>query len=264
MPTQKSNQVSVQQSESSLLNYHKSIYLEFESTKDRIRSLLGHQKHWLSDGEHKEAILRKILRQHVPEIMRIGTGFVSFPNGNGSNQQDILITDIRKPTLFKDHDLTIVTPDAVRAIIEVKTSQNKAQLQNTLTKMADNIANIRASREHDTRCFAGLFIYEAPQIKLNIILEVLHKVVAGDYNRVIDFVAFGASTFIQFSYTQFRSAMMEANTWYRYEIENLAPAYFISHLAWHLTEQRSQMSRLAYFPLGESIRQNIKQHLLLS
>ena len=42
------------------LEYHKSIARELEATKDRIRQLIG-DKHWLTDGEHKEAVLRRVL-----------------------------------------------------------------------------------------------------------------------------------------------------------------------------------------------------------
>ncbi len=162
MPNQGAQKMVTTPPKHTLKAYYQSINDEFQSTKDRIRSLLGSQKHWLTDGEHKEAILRKTLRQHVPEVMRIGTGFVSFPSARTSNQQDILITDIRKPTLFKDHDLTIVTPDAVRALIEVKTSQTNAQLTETLTKLANNIENVRVNSDayEDNYCFAGLFVYE--------------------------------------------------------------------------------------------------------
>ncbi|XSG73102.1 DUF6602 domain-containing protein [Herpetosiphon llansteffanensis] len=263
---QGAKQMSPNQSKStSLLGYYESINEEFKAIKNQIRLLLGDTKHWLSDGEHKEAILRKILRQHVPEIMRIGTGFVSFPNGNGSTQQDILITDSRKPTLFKDHDLTIVTSDAVRAIIEVKSKQTKTKLLETLTKLANNIADIRYNSEPDTRCFAGLFIYEEPQIDPKIILQVLHEAVANHSARVIDFVAFGSSMFIQFSHRPFLDKSAEFDSWYLYDLDkNLAPAYFISHIAWHLTEQRSQMNRQAYFPLGTSIIDRAQFYLSLN
>jgi hypothetical protein len=91
--------------------YQKSIAEELRSTKDRIRQLID-QEHWLSDGEHKESILRNILRSRLPESVRIGRGFVCFPrSANGSKkssgQIDILITSQNKPTLYSVRSQTV-------------------------------------------------------------------------------------------------------------------------------------------------------------
>ncbi len=91
-----------------------------------------------------------------------------------------------------------------------------------------------------------------------MILEALHKTTNHNQNRVIDFVAFGGSTFIQFSHQPFLAKSDELDAWYIYDMDKLAPAYFISHIAWHLTEQRSQRNRQAYFPLGTSIIDNAR------
>ena len=107
--------------------YHKSIAQELEATKDRVRQLIG-STHWETDGEHKEAIIRKVLRNHLPESVRIGKGFVCFES-HTSTQIDVLITAVDKPTLFKDGELVLVTPDAVHAVIEVKTAMRSKSRQ---------------------------------------------------------------------------------------------------------------------------------------
>ena len=89
--------------------YHRSISAELKAAQDRVRNLIG-STHWQSDGEHKEAILRKVLGLYLPETLRIGRGFVSCSSGNTA-QIDILISDTSKPTLFKDNDFVIVTSD---------------------------------------------------------------------------------------------------------------------------------------------------------
>jgi hypothetical protein len=101
------------------LAYHESISLEMQSTQNRIRNLIG-SDHWLTDGEHKEAVLRKALRTHLPEIFHVGRGFICYRE-KSSGQLDILIIDKTSPTLFKDGELILTTPDTVSAIIEVKT-----------------------------------------------------------------------------------------------------------------------------------------------
>jgi hypothetical protein len=58
-----------------LIGYHSSIAEELQATKNRVRSLIG-SDHWLTDGEHKESILRSVLRTRLPQSVSIGRGFV--------------------------------------------------------------------------------------------------------------------------------------------------------------------------------------------
>jgi len=76
-----------------ILAYHKSIALELDDSKNRVRNLIG-SRHWLSDGEHKETLLRRLLRSHVPETVNVGSGFVYLGVDDSSHQLDILISDL--------------------------------------------------------------------------------------------------------------------------------------------------------------------------
>jgi len=102
-----------------LEQYHKSIAQELTVAQDQIRNLIG-SGHWQTDGEHKEAVLRKVIRAHISESLRVGKGFVCYRDGT-SKQMDILITDRSKPTLFKDTELTLVTlvTDDTSAAVQV-------------------------------------------------------------------------------------------------------------------------------------------------
>ena len=112
--------------------YHLSVTEELYSLKDRIRNLVTH---WATDGESKEVALRSVLRRHLPESVIVGRGFVVGPDSS-STQIDILIVDASKPTLFKDGDLLIVTPDAVVGVIEVKTKlRSEAEFKEAITKL---------------------------------------------------------------------------------------------------------------------------------
>jgi hypothetical protein len=62
-----------------------------------------------------------MLRRHLPQAHPIGSGFI-VDRGTNSTQIDILVLSPERPTLFKDGDLMIVTPDAPSAVAEVKTS----------------------------------------------------------------------------------------------------------------------------------------------
>lgn len=183
--------------QSNFLEYHKSIARELNATKDRIRQLIS-DRHWQTDGEHKEAVLRKVLRNHLPESARVGRGFVCFRD-EPSSQIDILITSYNKPALFKDGELVLVTADAVQAIVEVKTSLNsRSDLRQVLTKLSKNIETIRVNR--NSGCYAGLFVYDESinqnGIEDRIILEEMQSEVNDQPYRVINWIAFGPKPFL--------------------------------------------------------------------
>ena len=137
--------------------FHKSVTNELYSVKDRIRYLV---RHWPTDGEWKEVELRSVLRRHLPSSVIIGRGFIVKENAS-STQIDILIIDAAKPTLFKEGDLFIVTPDAVLGIVEVKTRlDDKKDIIKALGKLSDN-QNFCSPRRIPV--WTGLFIFDDNQ-----------------------------------------------------------------------------------------------------
>lgn len=56
-------------------SFHRSIVNEMDAMKNRVRHLIQ-DRHWLTDGEFKETILRSVIRRHLPDSMIIGRGFV--------------------------------------------------------------------------------------------------------------------------------------------------------------------------------------------
>lgn len=212
--------------------------------KNKIRNLIGN-KHWQTDGEHKEEILRKVLRTHLPETVRVGKGFVCFPSlimnfkskkSTSSHQIDILITSKDSPTLYKERDLVLVTADAVKAIIEVKTKLKKDEsssgIETVLTKLADDIQMIRQGISEDKKCFAGLFVYEKDAINHSTILEKVQAASKENKERAINFISLGNKIFVRYwHYDDFQ----EKCCWRSYEINNLAPTYFINNIVFELT-----------------------------
>jgi hypothetical protein len=123
--------------------YHSYVTMLGESFATRI-NLLSHllnDAHHLTTGRYKESILANLIADFIPGRYSVGTGFVLFPvegysvEGDGddaeaileitkhvpSRQLDILIYESHTyPVLFRDHDLVVVRPEAVRCVIEVK------------------------------------------------------------------------------------------------------------------------------------------------
>jgi len=230
-----------------LLKYHESIVRELNARKDRVRNLIG-DAHWLSDGEYKEAVLRSILQNHIPESISVGRGFVRTQMGL-TTQLDILLTSKRQPTLFKDGDFFIVTQDTPVSIVEVKTRQDKEQVRTAIFTLSDQIEKIR---EYNKGCKCGLFIYDSyPRQSYEKILEALHDAAHSIPERVVDWVSVGQDHFIRY-WERSGDEWVTLGTdpaWHLYKIEGLAPAYFISNVVWEASEDASILAQTAWFPI---------------
>jgi len=243
--------------------YHESIAEELLSTKDRIRNLIG-QAHWQTDGEHKEAVLRKVLRMHLPETLHVGKGFVCCPERN-SSQIDILITDRNKPTLFKDGELVLVTPDAVKAIIEVKTSVNSGTVEGIITKLSNDAELTRSNG--NTKCQAGLFVYEKRSLNeaQNRVLEILQSASNGDKKKAINWVSLGPDHFFRFwENGQDVHSQCQCPVWHSYELKKLSHAYFVSNVVWDISRDNSLKMQFAWFPIEGGKEQYRKWYVPLS
>lgn len=245
--------------------FHQSLGEEFQVGKDQIRNLIG-DAHWPSDGGHKEAILRRLLQNKLPECFRVGTGFFSNTSGC-STQIDVLITDANKPTLFRNGDFFIVTPDCVKAIIEVKTGLTSAEdIEQTLNTLADNLQVIR---RYNPDCWAGLFEYEGPELEDPAFerkcksrsrrrLQLVSQAAQNQLGRAINCLSLGANTFIRYwpRIPQPFFGRLHQTGWQSYIFNNqrhrsLAPAYFIGNLVMHLTSSEGSDAGLAWFPIQD-------------
>lgn len=107
---------------------------ELTAQSQRVRDLIG-DVHWLSDGNHKEAILRSFLRRYMPSTLTVATGFAINPAHSLriTRQQDILICDLRDQAPFlAQEDFYIVPSTSVTATMEVKSTLSSAVLQEAL------------------------------------------------------------------------------------------------------------------------------------
>lgn len=120
--------------------YFRSLGDELVVQAHRVRHLIG-DAHWLSDGHHKEYLLKSLLQRHLPGNTLIGGGFVVDPVGGGvSKEQDLMIVDtIGGGPLFDQGGLLIVTPGNVRATVSVKSSMRG----DTVTDSVDNQRSVR-------------------------------------------------------------------------------------------------------------------------
>lgn len=209
--------------------YHRSVTDELDALKNKIRNLVTH---WPTDGEWKEAVIRTMLRRHLPPSHPVGRGFI-VDRGQSSTQIDILTLRPESPTLFRDGDLTIVTPDAPSAVAEVKTSpQGYTAWVEVAVKLVEHGRRCRdVARNHP---WLGIFSFEGVEAQVSNALNALCTA-RQETGVSINCVCIGYDYFIRYwpkgqvePGDPPRDAKREY--WRAYHLEHLAPSYFLSNM----------------------------------
>jgi len=190
-------------------------------------------QHWPTDGGWKEAVLRAVLRRHLPDGTFVGSGFI-VGRERHSTQIDLLVLKQSKPMLFHEGDVAIVAAEAPAVIVEVKTALVGLEAwHETLLKLANNGALCRDIAEN--KVWLGLFAYEGDAGQAENILDALRQV-RRETQMSIDCVCAGHSIFVRYwpvgQFEQGDEAADHGNRsyWRAYDLPRLAPSYFISNL----------------------------------
>lgn len=226
------------------LDYFRSITLELQALKDRVRHFIK-DRHWLTDGEWKESVLRAVLRRHLPQDIGVGSGFVITPSGP-STQIDILLYDRTKPLLYHDGDLVIVTPDLCLGMIEVKTRLDASELRDALNKLADCRRYISLAAQ--CRPFVGLFSFEHDGADHQTLLDLLQSSAQGSTSRLTNCVALGTSLFARYWYCPPEQPNRPADIFRAYNLRDMAPAYFVHNVIEALCERSVLDNNHIWYP----------------
>ncbi len=212
------------------LDYHESITSELDAVKNRIRNLVTQ---WVTDGEWKEAVLRTALRRHLPGATLVGRGFIVGRDRN-STQIDLFVLKQEKPTLFRDGELAIVTPDVPGAIAEVKTKlEGPTAWYEVAKKLAENGQLCKQIAKNEP--WLGVFTYEGNTSQANNILDAVCRVYK-ETGIAINCVTCGHDLFVRYwpqgEYEPGDNHVADANRryWRAYELNRLSPSYFMSNL----------------------------------
>ena len=221
---------------------------ELESLKGRVRNLI-HSRHWQTDGEWKELVVREMLNRHLPRHFEPLRGFVTNREKT-SSQIDVLVYNSQLPALFRSGDLVFVTPDAAAFIVEVKsTITSCSKLDEAASSLASNVSMIRNNGNAST--FAGLFAFDTSlrgKEGLRRILGCLQKVGAGDPSRTIDVVCLGKDLFV-LNWEGANELMgRERRKWHAYDLEGLAAGYFVTNIIHFLAPDSVFRNVQAWFP----------------
>ncbi len=142
-----------------------SISSELVSQSTRVRDLIG-DKHWLSDGHHKEFLLLSLLRRHLPACTIASRGFVISPAHPDicSSEQDILIIETTcEAPLFQQGDLAICFPRTVLAAISVKTRFKRAEILDSVAGL-NSVRNTARDSPDQRGLWCGAFFFEGDDV----------------------------------------------------------------------------------------------------
>lgn len=200
--------------------YQKSISNELISIKDRVRNFID-DRHWGEDGRYKEIILSHALRQHLPESVSVGTGFV-VNNNSLTKQIDIIVYRNDFPLMFKQDDFIIAPSESVLGIIEVKSKITAQVGEKAIRNATEN------GRIIGRNIFNGIFAFESQNECFNN--PCLRNELANSAG-IVNHLCFGADIFLKYWETSYpRINPCTQDSYAVYQIEKLAFGYFISNL----------------------------------
>lgn len=236
--------------------YRKSISNELIDIKDRVRNFID-DVHWGEDGRYKEIILKECLQNHLPTNVKVGTGFILNRYNRKSRQIDIIVYRDNCPLLFQKGDFIIAPEEAVLAIIEVKTTLDWNNLDDTVKHATKN------GRVVNHPIFNGIFSYDygfGENIRRSRCLENSLKNSHGGVNHL----CLGPNHFIKY-WNDFKEGRKRDQ--YRiYNIEQLAFGYFIGNLVediyrYTVSEQLPETLTKVFYPI-ESTKEAYCEHII--
>jgi hypothetical protein len=223
--------------------YFTSVSEEIGALQNRVRHLLA-DRHWQTDGEWIESVIRSVLRRHLPASVLVSRGFVIAGN-DATTQIDVLIHDGSKPVLFKDGDLVFVTPDAVRGIVEVKSRVTVAEFGRACVKLSQNIELVR--RHPNSKAFSGLFAFDSAGGAPNRHLRQLVRACSA-WNGHINFAAIGSDRFMRYWNETPTPPHRMYSTWHSYDMPGLARGYFVNNVVDAISPESVFRNSEVWFP----------------
>jgi len=130
--------------------YYRKIQDEVLVQKDIIKSLIKDQR---VIGDYYEAIIRDVIRQNVSEAFAVGRGVILAEEGETSRECDIIIYNaIEYGPLFRSGEIIVVSPEAVRCVVEVKGTITR----NSLSDAVKNLSSVNELRSGIWKLIVGL------------------------------------------------------------------------------------------------------------
>lgn len=226
--------------------FHKSIGQELLAVKDRVRNLIS-MAHPGEEGRYKEEILKRVIREHLPEKFSVDTGFILGQRPVVSKQIDVIIHDKDFPVIFRNGDFIIVTGEGVRGIIEVKTRLDASMLKSVVPNASQNGVAAMSGHTGPSNFFNGVFSYEWGPSPIDsafiAIKESLEKIPRNQAHSVSNIYCLGPDTLINI----YQGKLCHN------EFPGLAMSAFLFELFRHLQPAVSSNTQSIYFDSLRSI-----------
>jgi hypothetical protein len=223
--------------------YFKSFTDELMALQGRVRSLIS-DRHWLSDGEWKESVLKSFLRKCLPSNIAIGNGFIIGREWL-SAQQDIILYDSNCPCIFKDGDFVILTADAVYGLIEVK-STFSSEFINHLKKLSNDVEAVNKIRLLEygiaKKIISGIIYYNGNIRSFIKFKKYVDNLTLGI--QAVDFISIGPDNFIRFW-----EELGELRNFYAfYKLKGVSHTYFINNFLFRISRNTFKSNQWLIFP----------------
>ena len=177
----------------------------------------------------------------------VGTGFIVKGDREKykcSNQVDILIFDSSYPILFSEGDFHILTPNSVKAVIEVKSNIEKQKITEIIKKM-----NSVGEFIGKNRIFNGIFSFGGyKSLNEGTMQRKIEDKIKHGFERVkpmfVNHISLNPNIFMKRWNSKFSV----------YKLENLSFSYFISNLIYHVTDKPIENESQMWFPENKESR----------
>lgn len=166
--------------ERDIKSYIKSWGLELTAKADRVRNLIG-DAHWLSDGRHKEFLIKGFLQKYLSDSYLIENGFIcpSDDKGEISGEIDIIVADPTiQPPWFNENDLIIVPPSSVRAHIHVKSTFSSTSLKDVMQSAIKGYKSLSNIDLINPVWSCGIFFHKEENKKMESVVGTIERAIS--------------------------------------------------------------------------------------
>lgn len=141
------------------IEYFQSYAEEIKSKFRRLQNLI--RKHNGTSGDYHEELIRSVVRNFLPSRFSVRRGFIFKSTDEVSRQLDIMIIDENYAAayIFQEGDFAIVSPKAVTAVIEVKTTLNASDFETAVK----NVHSAKNVMDDPTSLTGIIFGYDGTQ-----------------------------------------------------------------------------------------------------
>ncbi|NKK67406.1 hypothetical protein GFL88_28610 [Rhizobium leguminosarum bv. viciae] len=130
---------------------------EFLAKSKQLKEII--RSHGPTIGTGHEVLLRSFLQTALPKWVSVGHGFIVDNDGKTSKECDVIIyNSTQYSPIYKVDDFVVVPPEAVHAVVEVKTRLSRKSF-------FEAMENIRAAKRLSPQALGSIFVYYGPKTK---------------------------------------------------------------------------------------------------